>query len=396
MPMQYQNAANMLSIIMIQCFSFCIIITSFWFKNAKVLPRLLGCSFISTFSLNFAALLVNNHDLSAVFLQTSEPLLLLLVMLLLAAKPKKKNYMLFSFVMIFAPATLLLALIFSSPARSFLSQQLICLFASLVMSAAILYLLKREKGAMNLLFWSFLPLLLSSFAQYYLSFGITVFAAPFLRLGAYTTLLVFFYRVFLKSLLVKAEENEKKLSVINRVIEYEVKKRMLEIEKVNQNLLNISKTDSLSKVLNKAALQDSIENLINGKAGLAFSILLFDIDNFKTINDTLGHVVGDKCIKMLCATAKKNIRDFDLVGRYGGDEFVIVLPGTSTNEAIMIAERFRQRVETSDSPHYTISIGVASYPADGDSFKALIAAADEGLYHSKRNEKNAVSHRGEY
>lgn len=394
--MPFQDTASLLSVIIVLCFSFCIPVITFWFKGAKVLPKLLGYSFVSSFILNFAALLIKNSVLSAILSQASEPLLLLLILLTLAVKPEKKNYMLFRLIMILAPVTLLLTTVFSLPARSFLSQQLTSITALVIISAAILYLLKNEKGNMNLLFWSILPLLASGFAQYYMAFGIYVFIAPFLRLGAYTILLVFFYRIFLKSQLVKAGETEKKLAVINRSIDYEVKKRMIEIEKVNQNLLNMSKTDSMSKVLNKSTLMDSIGNMINGKPGLEFSILMFDIDNFKSINDTLGHVIGDKCIKMLAATARNNIRDFDLIGRYGGDEFIIVLPGIGTNQAVLIAERFRQRVAASVSPHYTVSIGIATYPTDGDNVETLIEAVDEGLYRSKHKGRNTVSHRSFY
>lgn len=396
MQMQFQDVSSLLSVIIVLCFSFCFLVVTFWFKNAKVLPRLLGYSFFSAFLLSFASIFVNDYELSAAFSQTAEPLMLLLILLLLAAKPDKTNNMLFNFIILIMPVTLLFTAVFLLPARSFLAQQLTSTSASVIILAAVFYLLKNEKGDMNHLFWSMLLLFISSFAQYYLSLGITVFIAPLFKAGAYFALLVFFYRVFLKSQLDKVESTEKKLAVINRSIEHEVKKRMQEVEKVNQKLINISKTDSMSKVMNKSALLDSIEYLINGKSESEFSILMFDIDNFKIINDTLGHVIGDKCIKTLSATIRNNIRDIDLIGRYGGDEFIIVLPGTGTNQAIIIAERFRKLVDSSESPHYTISIGIATYPNDGANVKALIEAADEGLYRSKRKGKNSVSYRSSY
>lgn len=396
MQLQFQDTASLLSAIIVLCFAFCILVITYWFRNAEVLPRLLGYSFFSPFLLSLTAVLVNDHELKTVYLQTAEPLLLLLITLLLAAKPDKKKYALYRFILILLPVVLILTILASFSARSFMALQLTSLSTSVVISTIALYLLKNEKGNLNLLFWSILPLLAFDFAKYYLTVGIMVFVAPLLLLVAYATLLVFFYREFLKSQLVKVEKAEKKLTAIDRSIDYEVKKRMLEIEKVNQNLLNISKTDTMSKVMNKAALLDSIESMIVRKADTEFSILMFDIDNFKTINDTLGHVVGDKCIKMLAATVRNNIRDFDLIGRYGGDEFVVVLPDTGTNQAILIAERFRQRIESSDSPHYTVSIGIASYPADGSDVKTLIEVADDGLYKSKHKGRNAVSHKGFY
>lgn len=396
MSIQLQDTAIVLSALIVLCFSFCILVITIWYKNAEVLPRLLGYSFISAFFLDFSSLLVKDKELSAVFSQIAEPLLLLLIMLAIAAKPKKKSFNLFFFIIIISPLVLISAVIFSLPVRSFLSQQLIFLSTSVVISAVILYLLKKEKGDMNLLFWSILPLQASIIAQHFLFYEMTVFAAPLLKLGAYTALLVFFYRVFLSSQLARAEETEKKLAAVNHSIEHEVKKRMLEIEKVNKKLLNISKIDSMSQVMNKAALLDSIDTAISKNPKSEFSIILFDIDNFKTINDTLGHVTGDKCIKTLSVIAKNNMREFDLVGRYGGDEFIIVLPDIETNLAIMIAERFRQRVDLSDSPHFTISIGIATYPKDGTDVKALIEAADKGMYKSKSKGRNAVSHKDFY
>ena len=87
------------------------------------------------------------------------------------------------------------------------------------------------------------------------------------------------------------------------------------------------------------------------------------------------------------------MREFDLIGRYGGDEFVIVLPGTSQHHALQIAERFRKTIEQTDAPHYTISIGIATYPRDGITVKALIEAADAGLYKSKARGRNTVSYK---
>jgi diguanylate cyclase (GGDEF)-like protein len=194
---------------------------------------------------------------------------------------------------------------------------------------------------------------------------------------------------------IRAEESERKLSSIDRSVEVEVKKRMLELENMNKKLLDISKTDALSNVLNKAAILKAMDRLINDKSNSKFSILMFDIDDFKNINDTHGHFVGDKCIRTLSSTARKSFRDIDLVGRYGGDEFIIILPDTGSKQALIVAERFRKTVAESSSPSITISIGIASYPLDGTNIGNLIKVADKGLYASKKKGKNTISHNSE-
>jgi diguanylate cyclase (GGDEF)-like protein len=393
MPIQLQDTAGLLSSIIVLCFSFCIPVLTIWFKKAEFLPKMLGYSFIPLFAYSLISLLVTDYKFSAVLSQTAEPLLLLLFILIFTGLHNKWNTTISTSGLALIPVILAITALASMTVRTFLSLSLTSVSISVAASVIIMYLIKNKKGELNLLFWAVLPFMAASLAQYYLTSGIIIFVVPLLKLSAYTLMLIYFYQALYISHFLKVGEAEKKLAAINRSIEYEVKKRMMEIEKVNQNLVNISKTDSMSKVMNKAALLDSLDNMINSKPGTEFSILMFDIDNFKVINDTLGHVTGDKCIKMLAATARNNIRDIDLIGRYGGDEFIIILPGTAADQAVTIAERFRERIAASDSPHYTVSIGIATYPADGQDMKSLVEAADEGLYRSKRKGRNAVSHR---
>lgn len=121
---------------------------------------------------------------------------------------------------------------------------------------------------------------------------------------------------------------------------------------------------------------------------------MFDIDKFKGINDTYGHIIGDKCLKSLALTASTSVRKTDIVGRYGGDEFIIILPQSGPADALKIGEQFRKNIEKSKNPHFTVSIGVATYPWDGDDMTALIESADKGLYHSKENGRNQISYTG--
>ena len=124
------------------------------------------------------------------------------------------------------------------------------------------------------------------------------------------------------------------------------------------------------------------------------ALLMVDVDNFKYINDTLGHLVGDKILTKLGDIIKANIRETDLAARYGGEEFSIVMSNTGIEEAAEIAERMRKSVEASkfgiEKLIITVSIGIALHPLDANSLKELLDKADSALYRAKREGKNQV------
>ncbi|MBL7158612.1 MAG: GGDEF domain-containing protein [Candidatus Omnitrophica bacterium] len=126
------------------------------------------------------------------------------------------------------------------------------------------------------------------------------------------------------------------------------------------------------------------------------SILLVDVDYFKKQNDRFGHLVGDAVLKAMTELIKKNVREIDLVSRYGGEEFCIMLPETKKENARVIGERIRHAIENHDIEAYdettriTVSIGVSSYPADGRTSDDLIEKADIALYHAKHEGRNQV------
>jgi diguanylate cyclase (GGDEF)-like protein len=98
------------------------------------------------------------------------------------------------------------------------------------------------------------------------------------------------------------------------------------------------------------------------------------------------------CLKTLALIASSNIREVDHLGRYGGDEFIIVLPTLEAKEAKFVAERFRKKINETSNPRFTVSIGIATYPNDGQTVKDLISAADKGLYKAKSRGKNTICH----
>lgn len=155
-----------------------------------------------------------------------------------------------------------------------------------------------------------------------------------------------------------------------------------------------SSIDKLTGTLTRKFLEDSLERQITASftGEKSFSIIIFDLDNFKSINDSFGHQTGDKVLKELCSTVLKNIRRIDTCGRYGGEEFIIILPDTDTNGAQILAEKLRQKVVErrilGDKRPVTVSMGIASYPIHGLTSQELIEKADQALYIAKEKGKN--------
>ncbi len=164
----------------------------------------------------------------------------------------------------------------------------------------------------------------------------------------------------------------------------------------------ISETDYLTGAKNRRSLTTAIQHELKRSArfGRPFSIMQIDADNLKAVNDRHGHEAGDRLIKNLTRIINETSRDSDLLARTGGDEFVLLLPETDTESAIIIAERIRKSVENfsfdmrGNQVTSTVSIGIAGYPADGDGVDALLNKADEAMYDSKQKGRNRVSRQG--
>jgi diguanylate cyclase (GGDEF)-like protein len=153
--------------------------------------------------------------------------------------------------------------------------------------------------------------------------------------------------------------------------------------------------DPMSGAYRRDAFLDVLEREIGvaRRRGAPLSLLIMDLDNFKAINDTHGHLTGDKVIADFAGRAMALLRTHDMMGRYGGEEFVVLLPHTGLEAAQDIAERIRSRIAESIAqgvPKYTVSIGVASLGADRPDTASLIDAADKALYQAKRSGKNRV------
>ncbi len=170
----------------------------------------------------------------------------------------------------------------------------------------------------------------------------------------------------------------------------------------NINLLSLATYDPLTKLYNRRFIISFAETEVKEakRYNKDLSIIILDIDNFKSVNDTYGHPAGDEVIKKVANILKTRIRETDKAGRYGGEEFIIILPNTPSKEALEVAERIRRSVENEKVPikhnnekldlNVTVSVGVASLGFHGNSFYELLQAADLALYEAKRNGKNQV------
>jgi len=167
----------------------------------------------------------------------------------------------------------------------------------------------------------------------------------------------------------------------------------IENSRLYEQTVVLSNSDSLTGLWNHGYFQYLLGEEIKKSSLMkfCFTLLMIDIDNFKVFNDTYGHQAGDSIIKEISKIFRDISRKIDAVARYGGEEFGIILPITKKEEALILAERIRRAVETSPSlKNITISIGVSSFPEDGEKKEDLIAYADRALYEAKRSGKNKI------
>jgi len=204
----------------------------------------------------------------------------------------------------------------------------------------------------------------------------------------------------IQTLILALEETRTELQLANEVLQHMDKEKtrlMAELEKQKQAFEQQSREDGLTKLYNRRHIDTLLAQEFerSKRFNHPFSIAIIDIDHFKKINDTFSHQVGDEVIRTVAQIFKNNLRSMDLVGRYGGEEFVIGLLETSLMRAIPIAEKLRRAVEefnwsvVQPNLQVTISIGLAEN-AKMPSHEKVIAEADRKLYEAKRAGRNLV------
>lgn len=173
-----------------------------------------------------------------------------------------------------------------------------------------------------------------------------------------------------------------------QLIEY-----IMELEEVIELLRELSVFDSLTRLNNQRALFSCLSFMIKEahRIQIPLCVILFDIDDFKKINDIKGHVFGNLVLTCVAEIIKNSIRETDIAGRFGGDEFMLILTNTDFNTARVIADRIRHVVEETfffDGHQITISGGIKLY--DNETLLDFIHAADMNLYKAKQNGKNTI------
>jgi diguanylate cyclase (GGDEF)-like protein len=187
------------------------------------------------------------------------------------------------------------------------------------------------------------------------------------------------------------------LSLFSCAIEYSRGKAFSYMLFLSNELEFVSRTDPLTSLMNRRGIEDIFAKEVNryARKGTEFSILMVDVDDFKQINDQFGHAMGDAILQELAGIMLKNLRNMDTVARWGGEEFLILLPETESDQAQVAAEKLRQCIEQASplcdglNHKTTVSIGVAMYKL-GLEILSLADIADKALYKAKKRGKNQV------
>ena len=182
-------------------------------------------------------------------------------------------------------------------------------------------------------------------------------------------------------------------------VHLKIKNLQDDLKRTNELLLELSNTDHLTGLFNRRYLMEALDKEVqrSSRKGGSLSLLLLDIDHFKQVNDTYGHLQGDAVLQKVAQQLQKELRTYDIAARYGGEEFIAVLPDATMKEAAFVAERIRASVQASRfngalAPlNLTVSLGVALYTLnDGTTIDTFIKRADDALYRAKANGRNRV------
>jgi len=191
-------------------------------------------------------------------------------------------------------------------------------------------------------------------------------------------------------------QRRQEVNDINFTLEQKVQERTIELEGANNALRLLARRDALTDLDNRLSANERLhfEWLHMKRTGLSYAVLLMDIDYFKKVNDAHGHDVGDEVLRRVAAAVKKSVRVTDFAARFGGEEFLVLLPEVKEDDAIKIAEKIRQRVENTSMPkvnQVTLSIGLAMASGAEENEDVAVKLADERLYLAKSRGRNQIT-----
>ena len=190
-----------------------------------------------------------------------------------------------------------------------------------------------------------------------------------------------------------------RLHLKTRLLQGELRAKNAELESLNRKLEELNRTDPLTGAANRRSLSESLEReyLRALRYERPLSLMMIDVDHFKRVNDTYGHQAGDAVLVTIASSLLCSLRKQDVIGRYGGEEFAVILPETAKQNAMVVAERFRNVVASAETDigssrlSVTVSIGVAALSdEEASNTEALVRAADRALYRAKQEGRNRV------
>ncbi len=190
-----------------------------------------------------------------------------------------------------------------------------------------------------------------------------------------------------------------KLELLNKELEKKVIERTKKLKDTQKKLIEQANRDPMTNLYNRRYFNEIIKSLllIAKRTSQLFSLIIIDIDDFKNVNDTYGHSVGDRVINDLADIFRNTVRNSDISVRFGGEEFVIILPNTHLKEAEIIAKKLKDIVENNtiilkdgSRIKFTISLGVSQIQQDDESVETVLHKADEALYQAKNSGKNTI------
>lgn len=233
-----------------------------------------------------------------------------------------------------------------------------------------------------------------------LSFKEVLVYYKYLFLGLFITFTIsLIFIAYIQRLNKKLRQNTEEIYQFNATLEHEVQERTHELSLLNSKLKELANTDELTKIDNRRHffLMATQYFHTSKRNAMELHMLSLDIDFFKHVNDTYGHAMGDDVLKFFCKAIKELIRQSDLFGRIGGEEFCICVQNATLEGAITLAEKIRERIQNSTKegnafgiPFITVSIGISSLLPDDTEIFDVIKRSDEALYRAKRNGRNQV------
>ncbi len=192
------------------------------------------------------------------------------------------------------------------------------------------------------------------------------------------------------------EQQNRELIQLNLCLEQKVMERTRELEAKNQELARIAIVDQLTGLFNRRKLDEVLSGELtrSSRYGNSFGLVMIDIDHFKDVNDTHGHQIGDQVLQLFADQLKRGVREVDVLGRWGGEEFLIICPETEREGMLYLVENLRTAVQSKSVPEVgqkTASFGVTVYEKD-DTLEILVGKVDRALYLAKEKGRNRIEY----